>query len=314
MLRDEVSSDAHIAELRKLVSSKSNHVAGAAAEVLGDWDAHDAGPDLAAAFDRFMNDPVKTDPGCAAKRPIVEALIELQYADADLYLRAARHVQQEPMWGKPEDTAPAVRGLGGRGLVTMQAPDAMHVIAELIMDREIEARRLTVDTLTQLGTNEAALLLRCGALAVPHRENINPMHPQETIVGECLYGLMQIAADESLEFVARFLCGDADTLLSAALAIGESRHPDAFRILEAQWKRTLLQRERLLLPIALTRSDDAFQFLGHVLVNEDEWKEALNALTLFAADDQRNAQIRAWAEATGESTIIKRTAHILAEA
>lgn len=300
-------------ELTKLLGHGSNHVVGAAAEVLKDWNASDAVPEMELAFHRFMKTPTDSDPGCAAKRPLLEALTRSGCTNAELFLAASRHIQMEAVWGKPVDTAPGVRGLAGRGLVTMHHPGAILVLADLLLDPEIETRRITVDTLVELGSNEAELLLRVGAQLDPvpgAEENA----PEESIVAECLSGLMRLQPDRSIEFVARFLQRGDDEQLSVALAIGESRHPDAFTLLRNCWDRTNNQRERLLLPIALIRSNDAFSFLGEVLQEEDEWKEAVDALALFASDSERAAQIHARAALTEDQRITEYTKRMLEEA
>ena len=46
-------------------------------------------PDLVAAFDRFMIEPVETDKVCRAKIAIVEALNKIEYDNEDVFL--ARH-------------------------------------------------------------------------------------------------------------------------------------------------------------------------------------------------------------------------------
>src|SRR5262245_52736381 len=72
--------------------------------------------ELKAAFERFLDDPVKTDPSCNAKLAAIEALDYAESMDAEPFLRAARHVQKEPAWGAPVDTA---AGLRARGVVAL---------------------------------------------------------------------------------------------------------------------------------------------------------------------------------------------------
>ena len=56
-------------------------------------------------FHRFMENPVKTDPGCSAKVELVTALHDLDCAREEVFLQGLRHVQKEPGWGPPVDTA-----------------------------------------------------------------------------------------------------------------------------------------------------------------------------------------------------------------
>lgn len=298
-LRDGVDSPVNREELLSLLTNKSNHVVGGAADLIGDWEIEEAIGALEETFDRFMEDPVKVDPTCSAKRPLVENLIKIGGCDGSLFLAAARHVQMEPMWGKPVDTAASVRGLGGRGLFSMHYPGAMEVHAELIMDREIETRRIAVDTLTELGTNDAMLLLRIGALGQPI-STLDTPPPMETITAECLSGLMKVEPEGALDFVAKFLRGTPEQMEGAALAIGESHHADAFAILSGHWGRlgAYSTQLALCLPIALTRTDEAFEFLGKVVRDAPERVavRALEVMELFVGDPERAARILKFAE------------------
>lgn len=295
------------AELTALLGHRSNHVVGAAATLAAEWEMVEAIPDLEKAFFRFMQNPIKTDPMCAAKRPVLESLTTLGAANSDLFLQAARHEQWEPMWGNPEDTAPAVRALGGRGLVSMHYPEAMLVLAELLLDREIETRRITVGTFVELGTNDAELLLRVGALLdpLPGKEE---KAPPESIVAECLSGLMRVSPDRSIEFVSGFLVRSLEEMNGAALAIGESRHSDALPILEQHWHTLNDPRAQsaLLLPIALTRNEAALKFLGGVLRDADTpvALAAVDALELFASDPEALDHIQECASGRDEESIV----------
>src|SRR5262245_27590503 len=60
--------------LQKALKDRSNYQVSKAAAIAGDLRREELVPDLVAAFDRFMNDPVKTDPQCWAKTAIAKAL------------------------------------------------------------------------------------------------------------------------------------------------------------------------------------------------------------------------------------------------
>ena len=108
-LRDRDPSPEVTAELRKALADKSNLVVAAAAAIAGDQRLAELAPALEAAFDPFLVDPLKTDKLCRAKLAIVEALDKLEHTRADVFRKAARHVQMEPVWGGSEDTAPPLR-------------------------------------------------------------------------------------------------------------------------------------------------------------------------------------------------------------
>ena len=89
-------------ELRAALGARSNLVVARAAEIVAEWELRDYAADLARAFERFMTDPVRRDPTCAAKTAVAEALLRLDHDDADLFIRGLRHVQPEPAWGGTE--------------------------------------------------------------------------------------------------------------------------------------------------------------------------------------------------------------------
>src|ERR1700722_9550827 len=111
------SSTNAVEPLRKALRDRNNFVCSKAAAVAGDLLLRELIPDLLAAFERFLKDPVKSDPKCWAKNAIVKALKDLGHDDAAIYLRGIGHVQMEPVWGGSADSAGARRGGGGLGLV-----------------------------------------------------------------------------------------------------------------------------------------------------------------------------------------------------
>ena len=159
-LEAEESTEATHNELIALLDHRSNHVVGPAAELTGEWELEAAIPSLEKAFYHFLENPTKTDPGCVAKRPIVETLTKLGCANAELFLTGVRTIQLDPMWGKPEDTAAGLRGVSGRALLSIRHPEAMLIHADLLMDTKIETRRIAIDSLAELGTSDAELMLR----------------------------------------------------------------------------------------------------------------------------------------------------------
>ncbi len=114
-LRDQQLTAEIAAELRAALRDKSNLIVAAGAAIVGDQNLAEMQSDLKAAFERFLVDPVKNDKLCRAKVAVIQSLDKLGYEQADLYLRAASHVQLEPVWGGTEDTAaPFARSLSSR--------------------------------------------------------------------------------------------------------------------------------------------------------------------------------------------------------
>ncbi len=247
-------------ELRALLNHRSNFVIGKAVKLVQERNITGAAPELIKAFAYFMDDCVQRDPGCSAKLAIANCLSTFGEAAWDVYLAGVRHVQKEPAWGKPFDTAATLRGICGRALMAMGHHDAFRWHAVLLADSEPMTRTLAVETLGGVPDERAELLLRCKIA----RE------PDTNVEMDAFEGLMRIAPDESFDFVAGYLYDeDPDRVRGAALALGQTHQPEAFAALRERWAsargRDEEIREALALPIALVRSGEAFAFLLEAL-------------------------------------------------
>jgi hypothetical protein len=100
-----------------------------------------------------------------------------------------------------------------------------------------------------------------------------------------------------MPFVANYLTA-SDVLIAegAALALGESRDPQAFGLLRDVWEDTLDQKLKklLLLPMALSRCDNAFEFLLDVVACEykDYAAAAVKALQVYADSEEQREKIQ----------------------
>jgi HEAT repeat protein len=266
-------------ELRKHLASKASLVVARASEIVARIDDHEFVPDLIAAFHRFMLDSAKTDKGCAAKTGLVKALLAADCDDEEIFRTGIRHVQLEPTWGGRADTAAPLRALCGLGLVQMGSPDAMNELAALLADREADAR-----------IGAARALAHCGPTAVPLlRFKVLTGDAEPLVVAECLSGLMASSPSASFEFVATFVDQKYPLLYEhAALALSESRLPRVFEVLNEKWTATFDRefKQTLLLPIALTRSEAARDFLIWVLESGDVRMAtaAIAALRIYRED------------------------------
>src|SRR5262249_19055805 len=83
------------AGLRKALKDRSNYLVSKAAAIVAELNLTDLIPDLLAAFERFLIDPVKSDPQCWAKLAIVKALKDLGHREPDVFLRGLTHIQLE---------------------------------------------------------------------------------------------------------------------------------------------------------------------------------------------------------------------------
>ena len=274
-------------QLRKHLASKVSLIVAKSAEIVAHIEDAEFAPDLVAAFHRFMKDPAKTDKGCAAKTAIVKALLAADCDDEEIFLAGVRHVQLEPTWGGRADTAAPLRALCGLGLVQVGSPDAMNELAALLADQAADAR-----------IGAARALAHCGPTAAPIlRFKVLSGDEEPAVLAECLSGLMALSPSASFDFVAKFVDQEYSSLYEhAALALSESRLPGVFELLKKKWTATFDRefKQTLLLPIALTRSEAARDFLVWVLESGDlrMATAAIAALSIYRDD----ATIRSRAE------------------
>src|SRR6185369_726370 len=90
-LRSGPDPNAAIEPLRKALRDRNNYVVSKAAAIAADLRLEGIVPDLATAFDRFLIDPVKSDPKCWAKNALIKALKDLGHHNAQIYLRGIEH-------------------------------------------------------------------------------------------------------------------------------------------------------------------------------------------------------------------------------
>jgi HEAT repeat protein len=266
-------------QIRAHLTGKVSLIVARTAEIVGRLQDHDFVPDLIAAFNRFMTDPVKTDKGCAAKTAIVKALLAADCDDEKLFLTGIRHVQLEPTWGGRADTAAPLRALCGLGLVQAGSPDAINELAALLADSEGDARIGAARALGHSGPAASALL----------RFKVLTGDPEPAVIAECFNGLMTQSPSASFEFVARFVDQRYPELYEhAALALSESRLPGVFELLKERSTATFDRefKQALLLPIALTRSEDGLDYLISVLETGEVKmaNAAIAALSIYGKD------------------------------
>ncbi len=300
---DPAAGDA-AAALRRALKGKSSHVAAKAARLAGELELPALVPDLLAAFDKLMVDAVKSDPGCAAKHAIADALYRLGACEAGVFLRGIRHRQMEPVWGGRTDTATALRGVCALGLVRMNYREVLSELADLLADPEAPARADAARALAYSENELGAPLLRLKAL-------LGDDDP--SVVAECLTALLRLAPAASLPFVAQFLDrADAAQQEAAALALGGSRLPEAFDTLRQWWERTLKPdlRRTALLAIAMLRRDEGIDFLLAQVAGDSgpSARDAVAALSLYRHDDSVAQRVR---DAAAQSAIDLR--QVLAE-
>jgi len=280
-LRADPTSGPALAKLRQALASKTNHLAAEAARIAAEFQIESLEGDLASAFDRFMANPAKADPGCTAKAAIAEALYRIGYDQESLFLRGIHHIQLEPVYGGREDTAASLRAACALGLVRMRYPEAMLELAGLLADAELDARVGAVRAIANAQQDASLPLLRFKALIGDE---------EVRVLYECFGALLALSPESSLPFVARFLeADDAAVCEAAAIALGESRLGEAFDLLKTGWEKTLDPglRHTALLAMAMLRHERAIDFLLSLVADAPpaSASDAVAALEMYRRDE-----------------------------
>lgn len=278
-LREAGPGPATAAALRKALAGRIGLVVAKAAKVAAELNARELVPDMLAAFDRMLEKPVERDAQCWAKNALAKALTAMDHRESGVYLRGARHVQMEPVWGGQEDTATALRGICLLGLVTCsdaRREAVFRVLVEGLTDPARDVRVEAARAIAEMGGDEAPLLLRLKARAGDR---------ELPVVGQVFDCLLQLEGAAAVPFLAGFLHQASEDLQSeAALALGSSRLPEAVEALETAWESTRDPdfRYTVARAISAARQERGFAFLLQVVKNgrAQEAQIALEALTL----------------------------------
>lgn len=193
-------------ELAKHLTDKSAHVVARAASVIETRRIEALAEDVEGQFDRFTVDPIKLDKGCIAKTAIVACLASLEHASAGLFLKGLRHIQLEPSFGGPVDTAVELRCQSAFGLPSTGYPDTVLELTTALADDAYPVRQAAVRALSSFGRIEVEPLLRLKAL---HGD------PELQVLSETLEALLVLSPERSLAFVERYLDASDDAVAEA---------------------------------------------------------------------------------------------------
>ncbi len=184
LLRDRDPSPELTAELKTAIDDRSNLIVAAAAAIAGDQGLVELAPTLASALDRFLVDPLKTDKLCRAKLAVIQALDKLEHGAPDVFLKAARHVQLEPVWGGSEDTAAPLRAAALLALARIDVDGLLTLLVDALVDPQKDVRIAAAQALGYHGSESAGLILRLKA-------RLGDREPE--VFSECLCGLLACA-------------------------------------------------------------------------------------------------------------------------
>jgi HEAT repeat protein len=267
-------------EMRKRIGDRSNLVVAAAAALAAENGLHDLFGELVVAFDRFMTNPLKDDKLCRAKIAIVEALDRMEHPDTGVFLKAAAHVQLEPVWGGTEDSAPPLRSAALVALARADGVGSLPLLVDAMADPARDVRIASAVALGAVGSEAAGLVLRLKA-------RLGDDDPD--VFSECLGGLLELDAGENLPLVAEYLDPASPVACeAAAMALGKSRLAEAFEPLADCWRRAHSGelKQHLLLALALLRRPAALDFLVELVANgeEPDAVSAISALSIYKDD------------------------------
>ncbi len=288
-----VTSEAEVA-LKRALRDRVNLVVAKAASVTAEMRLNALQGDLSVAFERFFEKAVETDPQCGAKNALARALVDLGVTESRLFLRGARHVQLEAVWGGREDTATTLRGICTLALVqTTDLPRRellRHMVRSLADARNV--RLDAVRALEQLDGEEAALLLRLKA-------NLGDEYLDVT--GQVFDSLLHLEGEEAVDFVGGFLAAAHEGVSEeAALSLGASRLPGAVALLISTWENTKAPevRDAILRALSASRQAAGLDFLFDLIrsARQRDALMALDALSMHKGQEELRGRI---AEAVG---------------
>jgi HEAT repeat protein len=266
----EQAPEACVAPLRKALAQSNNVLVAKAADLVRELRLEQLTQELLAAFDRFFEDPIKTDPQCWAKNALSRALAAFEHEEAATFLRGMRHIQLEPVWGGSSDSAATLRATCALALVQCRSLSDAELLAhlvDLLGDKEKVVRLEVVRAIEQVGSTSAALLLRLKAVAGAD---------EPEVLGATYSGILRIEGASAIPWVSRFLDSADDSAAEAALSIAGTHSAQGFEVLRERfvdasdpWFRGVL-----LTAIALSRQDAVVEFLLELVQKESLDAEA----------------------------------------
>jgi hypothetical protein len=253
----DLSREESIEPLRKALGNRSNFMVGRAADLIRKRKLTDLTPELLAAFDRFFEDPSKSDPQCWAKNAIAKTLAEFEHPDAQVYLRGMKHIQPEPSYGGASDSAATLRATCALALVQcrhLTDAELLRELVDLLADKDKTVRAETIRAIEMAGATASSLLLR-------ERAVLGSDEPE--VLGACYSGILHLEGASAIAWLSRFLASRDDAAAESALAIAGTHSVEGFDVLRKCYEKTLDAwfRSVLLSAIALTRQDAATEFL-----------------------------------------------------
>ena len=252
-IRNNPEDPAAVADLSRALDSASNFVVAKAAQIIENRQELDLRGKLVSTLLRIFENPHKLDPTCAALTALVKALHTLDCEDATPFFKGIRHVQMEGSFGPPVDAAVELRASSAIALARHTHPRVIAELTERLADKEPGARLGAATALGCCGSPAAYPLLHFKTL-------IGDQEPD--VITECFASMLALDSRQAIELIRDALDG-GEYAESAALALGPSRHPEAFPILRERYEAMVggSLRQTILLAISLCRTEEAAAFI-----------------------------------------------------
>lgn len=277
-----------------VLRGRQSHAVAKAAEMAAQGSHEDLRGELKAALQRFLELPVRADPGCVAKEKCARALVELGGRDLEDFERACHHRQLEPVWGGRVDTAAGLRAVAAMGVARSLDPAALNLLAELLADAETAARVGAARALGVYGAAGAGALLRL---------RVYMGDPDGEVMGECFSSVLALEGRAGEAWVGEVLENvDSPPAVAeaAAMALGSCRSTSAV-VLLLGWHRRVTDlnlRASGAVALALSRAEGAMDYLIEAVRCGEprDGRNALEALVVFRHDESLMTRL---AEAVG---------------
>src|SRR5450432_4064147 len=202
LLREAPRNEA-MAALGKALKDRVNLIVAKAAKLTAELELRELTGALVQAFERLFEDAVKADSQCWGKNALAAALRDLGHGESAPFLRGARHVQIEPAYQKPVDTAVSLRGICLLALLPcadLRRGDLMCVLVDALTDEASPVRVDAARALEAMEGEEGALLLRLKARLGDE---------EAAVIGQVFDSFLKLERERGLQFVGEFLKGEA---------------------------------------------------------------------------------------------------------
>lgn len=287
----EPTSAATREALTDALADPSCHVVAAAARHAATHGLRTLGGALVDAYFRFAEVGYEKDRNCTAKLAVAAALHELDHPDPRPHLHGVHHVQLEPAFGDPVDTAVALRCASLAALGGLSDPSFPGLAAERLADPEPHCRSAAARALEAWGDRDL------GQALLRFRIRVGEDDPD--VLADCFAAVIALGDEDAVRFVVRELEREGAALVvaeSAALALGSARIeaalPALFRWVDAQPDEG--SRKVGFVAIGLVRCEAALAHLLDRLAEAGPRDRAalLDALEVYAHDPAAAERIR----------------------